>query len=558
MMRSSPSQLQSAPQPAPGRQGWAARTPADYTSLLLELARAQRGFVYYPETDARRRALADRAHRAIASELARGGPIDLACATDGGDPRFSALPAGAAEPIAIDATGPLRDLASTWTRHGVARIQLDAALTVTALGALLDALGRPVEGSPDVPGLVRRLSSRDARGLRLNDLDAAEPAARPALSSTPLRARASISPHATPASDAEKPDLADAPLEAAAHDETGERLRARLIELDATIDDDAYHARLLDIAAWSEELWRGGHRDDCFRAMLVVADHAIGAGGRSERQARAAAETFDDLALGDPLDDLIHRATAPDSIGIRAAQLLLHLGEKAVPAILSRLALESDEGRAGPLRALILTQGETALAALLDAIRSQDPARVRLGIRLAGELQNPLVLPALLNVLRSPERPPRLEAIRSLGVIPGEESLAALRGALSADDDEVAACAAHALAGRIGAEVVAPILDLLESSVQDGRTPLACGLVQALGRVGDERAVPRLCALLDRKPLLRRAHWHSIQLVAIDALASLPTREARRCIERASRHATQSIRARALEVLDDLAAVQTR
>lgn len=553
-MRSSPSDSPSTSPGSTSARAGAARTLADYTSLLLELARAQRGFLFYPETDGRRRHLADRAHRAIASELARGGPIDLSHESDGAVPSFTAEDGA----ISVAATGPLEELASTWSRHGIVRLRLDGGLTATALGALLDALGRPLEGEPDVPGLARRLAARDDRGLQLNEVTRTEPDPRPALAATPLRARVSVSPRAARAhepDDDRKPDLASSPLEAPSNDDVGERLRARLIELDATVDDADYHARLLDIAAWSEDLWQGGHREDCLRAMLVVADHAIGAGGRSEAQARAAAETFRDLALGEQLEDLIHRATAPDAIGIRAAQLLLQLGECAVPAILSRLALETDERRAGPLRALVLTQGETALGAILDAIRAQDPERSRLGIRLAGELQNPLVLPALLNALRSPDPQRRLESIRSLGFIPGEEARSALTSALSSDDDDVASGAAHALAGRIGEEIVAPVLRLLESSVHDGRTRLACGLVEVLGRVGDERAVPRLCALLDRKPLLRRAHWHAIQLVAVDALAKLPTREARRCIERASRHATQSIRARAQDVLESLASI---
>ncbi|MEM9177276.1 MAG: hypothetical protein AAGC67_18845 [Myxococcota bacterium] len=71
-----------------------------------------------------------------------------------------------------------------------------------------------------------------------------------------------------------------------------------------------------------------------------------------------------------------------------------------------------------------------------------------------------------------------------------------------------------------------------------------------LGRLGDERAVPRLCAILERRPVLRRAHWRALQLATVDALAVLPTKEARRCLGRAALHAPQSIRARANAALD--------
>ena len=63
--------------PAKSGGGWATRTRTDVTSLLLELARALRGYCFYGETDAQRRPLLDRAFRALSGELSRAGAIDL-------------------------------------------------------------------------------------------------------------------------------------------------------------------------------------------------------------------------------------------------------------------------------------------------------------------------------------------------------------------------------------------------------------------------------------------------------------------------------------------------
>jgi HEAT repeat protein len=92
----------------------------------------------------------------------------------------------------------------------------------------------------------------------------------------------------------------------------------------------------------------------------------------------------------------------------------------------------------------------------------------------------------------------------------------------------------------------------LESSIQKSQTRVSCTLVRVFGQLGDERAVPRLCTILERRPVLRRAHWHTIQLVTIDALAVLPTKDARRSIERAALHGTQSTRARAFAALKNI------
>lgn len=556
-MRNAPESTPTAPTPS-SPSGWAARTPADYASLLLELARLERGFRFYPETDARRRPLAERAHLALRSELTRAGALEL---------NLTALPGGFELPgqdRPLASSGPTADLEVALRRHGVRRLRLDPTLTRTALAGLFDLLGQGQDRLASPDHLARTLAARDTRGIRINDLDTETRPDTPRLASTPPRASASLAATLLPGADAspidrsddEKPTLDEAPLAAVAADDRGERLRARLIELDATADDDAYRRRVDDVVTWALDLWREEARDECLRAMLVLADHAVGIGGRSAGQARAAAASFAALAQGERLSFLIDRATRAGDAGVRAATLLLQLGELAVPAILDRLARETDEARVAPLRALILTQGEASLPSLVGAIEGHDVERARIGIRLAGELQNPDVLPVLLRSLRAPDLSRRLEIIRALSYLPGQESKQALVEALDSDLEEIAAAAGRALATSGGSEAVPTLLDVLEASLHDTRTKLARSLIEVLGRLGDERAVPRLCAILERRPVLRRAHWHAMQLATIDALAVLPTREAHRCIERAAQNGPQSIRARARIALERLAATR--
>jgi len=159
----------------------------------------------------------------------------------------------------------------------------------------------------------------------------------------------------------------------------------------------------------------------------------VGIGGRPEGQARVAANCFAQIANGEPLDDLIARAT--DSIGtdVRAAQLLLQLGASAAPAIFTRICEEENVERVLPLRSLVLAPGDESLPTLIKAIDSRDDRRARKGIRLAGELQNPAVLPALVTALRRANAERRDEIIRALGFLPGEDSKRALAAAQRAD-----------------------------------------------------------------------------------------------------------------------------
>lgn len=543
----------------PAETAWTTRTNPDLTSLLLELGRAVRGLDFYAETDPRRAPLLERACRALQSELTRAGAIDIRLESDGF--RLASMTG------TIRASGVLQVLAESLARHGLWRIRLDPTLTPTALQGLLELLSQPASRFESTAELARTLAARDITGIQLNELQVPLHEDRPSLTATPPRASASLGsmllasrPPTAPialepeSAPPEKPSLEEHPLDAPASDDRGERLRARLIELDRSIEDDAYRQLASDIVVWAENLWSDGLWDECYRALLVLADHSVGFGGRSEPQARTALACFAQLASGDRLDHLIDRACVhvPGS-GVRAAQLLLQRGEHVVPALFDRICSSDDETETASLRALVLMLGEASLPTLVAAIDGSDEHRARVGIRLAGELQNADALPALLRALRARTPARRLETIRALAMLPGEDSKEALEMALASDLDEIVVAATEALESCGGSETVPALLDVLEASLHAARTQVSQRLIEALGRMGDERAVPRLASILDRRPLLRRAHWHALQLATVDALARLATREAHRSLERAARSAPGPVRARAADRLEALA-----
>lgn len=541
--------------PSRAAGGRATRTKTDVTSLLLELTRALRGFSFYSETDVQRRRLLDRAFRAVSGDLSRSGEIDLQLTEAG----FCV--AGLSETIESDAVlGPLE---AALRSHGLNRLCIDQSLTRNALHGLFDLLGQPCNRFDSAKDFARALGARDTQGLRLNDIDDQHTETTPKLSATPPRASASLgsvllsNEHgAEPVVDIEsqedKPTLDTDPLLAPAADDRGERLRARLIELDRTVEDRAYQRRSSDITIWALDLWNDGLSDECYRALLVLADHAVGRGGRPEAQARTAAACFAELASGDRLGDLIRRATGSGGAGIRAAQLLLQLGSGVVPALVDRICEEEDPDQSAPLHSLVLALGEASIPTLIEAIGGANDRRAQIGIRLAGELQNPAVLPALTNVLRTSDLARRIETIRALSFLPGEESKNVLAGALESNFEEIVVAATEAVANSEGSDAVPVLLDVLSASLRTNRTNASRALIEVLGRIGDERVVPRLSAILERKPMLRRAHHHAIQLAAIDALAILPTKEARRSIERAALHGARAVRDRAQMCLDEI------
>ncbi|MEZ4292338.1 MAG: hypothetical protein R3E53_18045 [Myxococcota bacterium] len=147
------------------------RTTADFAVIALELSRAMRGFRYYDALDTRRRALADRAHRALQAEPRAVRPADPR-GLRRGSPRRGAPRRAGVRRRRPRARRRLRG-------RGLLRIRLDRSLTRDALTGLLDLLGRPDERYATLDGLAHALAARDDRGIRLNDaVGAATPPTR--------------------------------------------------------------------------------------------------------------------------------------------------------------------------------------------------------------------------------------------------------------------------------------------------------------------------------------------------------------------------------------------
>lgn len=530
------------------------RRTADATSLLLELARALRGYASFVEQPQRRRALAERAHQAVTAELARSGPIDLALRGE----TFALAELSER----FDARGGLAILHAALARHGIRRLRIDAALSIDALHGFFELIALAPRGEPDPRELIRMLGARDARGLRLNDLESSFDAPAISLAATPPCPSVSLT--TTRLGDLAQIDdettqpIVPAPTTAPAEGDPEprvDRLRARLVELEHSFDDESYARRAQAISRWAREVWDAGLHDAFYTVVCALADHAVGGGGRTERQAAIALTCFAALTDAERLEHLIDRALASDDGGVRAAQLLLQRREAAVPRILERIQGAADPFAPSVLHALLLTCGEASVPALQAEIEGRDDDRARVALRLAGELQSPALLPVLARTAKRAPLARQIEAIRALCLLPGEASLQALAEALTNQLDQIALAATEAIAAKAGIDPVPALLDVLESHLRGSRTKLCCALVDVLARLGDERAVPRLAALLERRPVLRRAHWHSIQLAAVDALAVLPTREARRALEKAASQAAAPIRDRARAQLSAQTAV---
>ncbi len=535
---------------------WGERNATDVTSLLVELSRVLRGVGFHEEGDPARVDLLDRAYLAMHVELERAGPLQIRVASD----RFhiEGLP---------DEIGPgvMNDLANALVQRGVERLALTPDVSREAAHALIDLLDRDPHKLEQGGGFERALAARCDTGILINDRGHQGRGAGRSLGSTPALATASLGssllaptrsllgcPSSTDeAGEQSKPTLEEGPLEAPASEERGERLLFRLIELDRCADDDAYAELAGHIVDWATEVFDHGLADECYRATLVLADHAVGEGGRSGVQARRASEACARLVDGERLDDLIDRACSMQTArSIRATQVLLLLGgAHVVPSIFERLLLEEDAERAAQLTAIIITLGEGSSQTLETCMAGSNERHARLAARLAGELQSPGMVPALVHALDSQWTGLRREAARALVHIGGDDAADALIGALSSERTGLAEEAALCL-GHMGCErAVDPMMTALDRALRLGTTIRARELIRALGLLGNDRAVPHLIGLVERRALLRRREWREVKLAALSSLDQLGGEGARLALERIARCRDDQLRVRAQRLL---------
>lgn len=537
--------------------GGGQRTAADLTGLLVELARARKGLSFYDEGHPARNDLIDRAWMAWQLELQRAGAIELAC--DG--PTLSATGEAPLLPA-----GPVDEVRDTLAEREVETLRIEPQVTREAFTALLDLLGRTADYVASCGGLGPALATRCDRGIVVNGCaPAPETPAAAATATTPTSLGASLlvstrdlvaKPEAGGQPDEEKPELDEAPLRAPAHDDEGETLRRTLVRLDDETGDDAYAELAGHVAERATLLSRSERHDDVYRVVLVLCDHAVGDGVRSVRQALTAHETLARLCRDGVLDDVIERACSSDGArSVRASRALLQLGEDAADRVLEQV-VSGDAGpeRTAQLRAILTALGTHAVRGLERALAEAPAAHATAAAQLCADSQNPALVPALARSLRRPEPALRRAAVAALTRIGGEEAGDALLNEITRDDAELIRTCARGL-GKLGEDrFVLPLLAALDRAERRGDAALAADLVRELGRLGSDRAVPRLASMLRRRRLLARAPKIELQMRALETLAALPGREARRTIEWTAQQGPRGLRDRARALLGDRSA----
>jgi hypothetical protein len=523
------------------------RTAPELATLLLELGRLVRARRYYPPGDAKLAGIFERSLRAWQADLSRRGALDLELAAEGFRER------GVRGVLSHPRLGELqRDLAE----RGVRQLRFEADLDGEAFAAFAEVLAGDAGRTASRGGFAAALYALSPVGILVNGAAEAEPAPAAPEAPPPAPAEEPTAPLADP----EPALLEDAPLPLLEEGVLPPHREAELLtrQLDECEEASSY----LDLARraklLAERAFDDGRRNEAFRICVHLASHVD---GKENPRSRELAHGFLTALLEGPrLDDVIGRALRGlDAGDLEANQVLLALGTAAMPALLDTAGSLDKGVERDRLTALIVTFGERALPAVLERLAAdENPAQQRAAIRLAGELQHPDVVAPLTALLGAAERSVREEAVRALVRAGSDAAIAALGAVIGSDVPGLASSALHGLGSLASPRAVDPLRRALEHALEARDAARAKEVIRALGRLGRSEAARPLVGVVERRARLGGGWLREVKSAAVTALASIPGDEAVAALAQVSQTGDAQLRRAAQTALDRRAHAHAR
>jgi HEAT repeat protein len=520
------------------------RTAPELATLLLELGRLIRARRYYPPGDPKLATVFERSLRAWQADLERRGPLELELVAEGFREEGGR---------GVLSHPRLAELGQDLAERGVQRLRFEASLDSDAFAAFAEVLATDAGRTASRGGFAAALYAYSPAGIRVNGLAASElppapppppaPAAAPPLEDEPTSPLADA---AEPASSGERPP------------QPRQELEVLLQQLDECDSASSYLDLARRMMLLAERAFDDNRRDDAFRIFQRFAAHA---NEKTTEPSRDLARGFlRSLLEGPRLTYVIRRALSGLEAGdLEANQVLLALGDATVPALLDAASSLEKGVERDRLTAMVVTFGERALPAVLERLAGEEtPARLRAAIRIAGELQHPDVVAPLANLLEAGERSVREEAVRALVHVGSDAAVAALAAVLASATPGLAVSALHGLGSTASGRAVEPLRRALDLAVETRDTARAKEVIRALGRLGRAEAGAALVALLERRVRLGGGWLRELKSAAVAALGGIPGDEAVAALAQVAQTRDTQLRRAAQTALDRRAHARTR
>ena len=517
------------------------RTAPELATLLLELGRLIRARRFYPAGDARLAVVFERTLRAWRADFERRGALVLELSADG------FREAGGRGVLSHPG---LTALQQDLLERKVERLRFDVKLDPEAFAAFAEMLAADSDEIASRGGFAAALYAHSPAGILVNGI-------------APTGAAPPPPPSAAPEPSADPFDWTHVETELSSMDDLRETppshdLDVLLRQLDECETNSAYQDLARRAVHSAERAWLEGRREEVFPVFVRLAGHAQAK--RADHSRELAQSFLRSIVQGERLEYVIQRALRGlDVADLDANQVLLALGEASVPALLD-VATSLERGvERDRLAALVVTFGERALPAILDRLAERGaPQKLRAAIRVAGELQHPDVVPRLRGLLDADDRSVREEALRALVRVGSDAAINALAKALESNTPGLALAALQGLGSTGSARAAEPLRRALHHALEERDVPRGKEVIRALGRLGRPEAGPALVSLIERRVRLGGGWLRELKSAAVTALASIPGDEAVAALAQAAQARDSQLRRAAQTALDRRAQARLR
>jgi hypothetical protein len=491
--------------------------PNRVIAVLTEIGKAVRLFRYYaPSHPSVQRAIADLA--VVLPGLANLGTVELRITAQGFESGNSRL---------APQNDQLREFAQLLYGLGNRQLVIEPGATADEVAALVHALVGAAGAAGRKLGVVPRLPPLPH--IRL--AQAAIPSAR----STPDRAEETPA-FAHRSTGVFRPDALPADIEA-----------HRILEQLATTPGEFLLGSVARLDVLAGQL--AGDREFGTLAEVVVALAALGAGAPDPQVRETAQNAVRALAVPATAAGLVSRLADPGLTREEREPAIVAAASLGVPALtvlVDAYLSATDPDVKDACTEVVVRTGALAVPALARRVVEDQHETKKGAAALLGVTRSPDALPLLLPLAHDADWSVRCAGVSALGRLGGVDASRAVMAALHDPDDHVRAAAAEA-AGDLGDRSAGSIL--LACLVEEPDEDVTRALVDALGALREEGAVPKLAELARFVSGVFQRRAVAVRVAAVHALAAIATPDARAVLERHRDDSVPEVRAAVVQAL---------
>lgn len=334
-----------------------------------------------------------------------------------------------------------------------------------------------------------------------------------------------------------------------------ERNLLRLLqELRNPQQDDRYRALVRELVPLVFPNLREEGEQLALEALCLLTDNAQDP-TRTAAQREASMGALDGLTRDNTLVFLLDilcdrnrdnetRKSSRDVLGMLRGNLCLW-------RLVDALAQDPQPQNRKTLSELIIAKGPPALPVLFEYLCDARWFVVRNMIQMLGEIRNPAAVAQLREQLSHQDVRVRRETVRALSRIADDEAVLALLLPLESGKDlELCRQCLQATAGLKNPRVLPELVKVLKTLQKSASHVELCkSIIQTLGELGSEEAVPVLAETLGRRPLWNREALDELRCSAAMALGQLDSDRAREALKKAASDRSNAVAQCALKAL---------